>query len=113
MADRSAALDTMVREELGLDPGELGSPWGVALSSFVAFAVGAFVVVLPYLFGSGTAALVTAILLSVAALVTVGGSIGVLTGRSMFRGALRQLLVGGLAAAATYTIGSIIGISVG
>lgn len=113
MADRSAALDTMVREELGLDPGELGSPWGVAVSSFVAFAIGAFVVVLPYLFGAGTAALVAAVLLSVAALVTVGGSLGALTGRSALRGALRQLFVGGIAALATYTIGSLIGISVG
>src|SRR5262249_33941022 len=61
MKDRDVALDTMAREELGLDPGQLGSPWSAALSSLLAFAIGAIVVVLPYLFGSGHAALVFAI----------------------------------------------------
>lgn len=113
MSDRATALDTMAREELGLDPRELGSPTGAAVSSFIAFALGAFVVVLPYLFLAGTAALVTAIALAAAALVLVGGSIGALTGRSITRGALRQLLVGAVAASVTYVIGSLIGISVG
>lgn len=113
MTDRQAALDTMAREELGLDPEELGSPWGVALSSFLAFAVGAFVVVLPYLFLTGATALVTAIVLAGLALLSVGGFIGMLTGRSPGRGALRQLVVGTLAAGATYAIGSLIGINVG
>ncbi|MGH8866366.1 MAG: VIT1/CCC1 transporter family protein [Actinomycetes bacterium] len=112
MTDRQAALDTMAREELGLDPNELGSPWRVALSSFTAFAAGAVVVVLPYLVAEGTAALTAAIGLAVAALLAVGGSIGVLTGRSALRGALRQLLVGALAAAATYVVGALIGVGV-
>src|SRR5258705_8639511 len=59
MKDQDAALDTMAREELGLDPDELGSPWSAAFSSLLAFALGAVVVVIPYLFGSGLAALVT------------------------------------------------------
>jgi vacuolar iron transporter family protein len=56
MADRDMALDTLAREELGLDPDQLGSPWRAAFSSMFAFAIGAFVVVVPYLAGSGTAA---------------------------------------------------------
>jgi vacuolar iron transporter family protein len=113
MANRETALDTMAREELGLDPAELGSPWGVALSSFTAFSAGALVVVLPYLVASGTAALVAAVVCAAVALLSVGAFIGALTGRSVWRGALRQILVGGLAAAATYTIGSVIGLNVG
>jgi vacuolar iron transporter family protein len=112
MADRATALDTMAREELGLDPDELGSPWGVALSSFAAFSAGALVVVVPYLVTSGTAALVAAVVLAAVALLSVGAFIGALTGRSPWRGALRQLLVGSLAAAATYAIGSLIGLNV-
>src|ERR1700676_5249722 len=76
MKDREAALDTMAREELGLDPDELGSPWSAALSSLFAFALGAVVVVLPYMFGSGLAALVAAIALAGLALFGVGATIG-------------------------------------
>jgi VIT1/CCC1 family predicted Fe2+/Mn2+ transporter len=109
MADREVALDTLAREELGLDPDSLGSPWSAAASSLVAFALGALVVILPYLIGSGTAALVAAICLFGAALFGVGAGIGVLNGRSAVRSGLRQIIVGGLAAAVTYAIGSAIG----
>ena len=85
MADRDVALDTLAREELGLDPDDLGSPWGAALSSLFAFAIGAFVVVIPYLAGSGTAALLAAIVLVIAALFGVGASIGALNGRGVIR----------------------------
>ncbi len=112
MTDRRVALDTLAREELGLDPQALGSPWSAALSSLFAFAAGAFVVVVPYLFASGTAALVTAIALFAAALTAVGAGIGVLTGRAPLRSAARQLVVGGLAAAVTYGVGHVIGVSV-
>lgn len=112
MRDRATALDTLAREELGLDPSELGSPWGAAASSFVMFALGALVVVIPYLFGSGLAALVVAIGLAALALVGVGAGIGALTGRPPLRAALRQLLVGTVAAGATYGFGSLIGVSV-
>ena len=110
MADRKVALDTLAREELGLDPTALGSPWSAAISSLLAFAIGAFVVVLPYLIGSGTAALIAAIVLAAAALLAVGGGIGLLNGRSVWRSALRQLLFGGVAAAVTYGVGHLIGI---
>ena len=112
MRDRKTALDTMAREELGLDPDELGSPWGVAASSFASFSIGAFVVVLPYLITGGTAALVCALVLAAFALMAVGAGIGVLTGRGVLRGAVRQLIVGGLAAGATFVIGQLIGINV-
>ena len=112
MADRPAALDTMAREELGLNPDELGSPWGVATSSFVSFAAGAVVPVLPWLVASGTAAVAWSVALSAVALLLVGAGISLLTGRSVAWSAGRQLLVGGLAAAATFGIGRLIGVSV-
>ncbi len=109
MSDRSVALDTLAREELGLDPDQLGSPWSAALSSLLAFALGAFVVVVPYLAGSGTAALVTAIGLALAAMFGVGASIGALNGRNAVRSGLRQVLAGAIAAAVTFGVGRLIG----
>ena len=95
----------MAREELGLDPDELGSPWSAALSSLVAFALGAVVVVLPYMFESGLAALVAAIALAGLALFGVGATIGMLNGRGGLRSGTRQLLVGGAAALLVFLIG--------
>jgi vacuolar iron transporter family protein len=112
MSDRATALDTLTREELGLDPDELGSPWFSAISSLLAFAVGAFVVVAPYLAGSGMAALLTAIGLALAAMFAVGASIGLLNGRSAVRSGLRQIFVGALAAAVTFGVGHLIGTSI-
>lgn len=109
MADRTVALDTLAREELGLDPGQLGSPWGAAASSLLAFATGAFVVVVPYLIGSGTAALASAVVLALAAMFGVGATIGALNGRSAVRTGLRQMAVGALAAAVTFAVGGLIG----
>jgi vacuolar iron transporter family protein len=113
MADREVALNTMAREELGLDPDELGSPWSAAISSLFAFALGAIVVVLPYLFGSGQAALICAIVLAGLALFAVGGTIGVLNGRGAWRSGIRQLLIGGTAALMVFGIGHLIGVSAG
>jgi vacuolar iron transporter family protein len=113
MADRDVALDTLVREELGLDPDSLGSPWAAALSSLATFAIGAFVVVIPYLFGGGTAAFVTAVVLALLAMVGVGAGLGALNGRSPWRGALRQVASGALAAAVTYGVGALIGVRLG
>jgi vacuolar iron transporter family protein len=111
MADRTVALDTLAREELGLDPDQLGSPWTAAISSLLTFAMGAFVVVLPYLIGSGTAALGAAIGLALAAMFAVGATIGALNGRSAVRMGLRQMFVGALAAAVTYGVGHLIGVN--
>lgn len=112
MADRQVALDTLTREELGLDPDELGSPLSAAISSLLTFAIGALVVILPYFSGGGTAALVAAIILAAAAMLGVGAGIGVLGGRSPVRSGLRQLLLGGAAALVTFGIGHLIGASV-
>jgi vacuolar iron transporter family protein len=112
MSDQKVALDTLTREELGLDPSELGSPLAAAVSSFLTFAVGALVVIFPYFFGSGTAALVAAIVLAALAMIAVGAGIGMLNGRSAVRSGLRQLLLGGLAALVTFGIGHLIGASV-
>jgi VIT1/CCC1 family predicted Fe2+/Mn2+ transporter len=110
MKNHDTALDTMAREELGLDPEELGSPWSAAVSSLISFALGAVVVVLPYFFGSGTAVLITAIALAGIALFTVGSALGMLNGRALLRSGARQLLIGGGAALVVYFIGLAIGI---
>lgn len=110
--DPEAALDMLVREELGLDPDELGSPWGAAAGSFVAFAAGAAVPVMPYLVGGGTVALVVSLGSSLAALFVVGAAVSLLTGRGLLFSGVRQLGIGLGAATVTYLIGSLIGVSV-
>lgn len=112
MSDREVALDTLAREELGLDPDALGSPWSAAFSSLVAFAIGAVVVIVPYLFTGGTAAFAAAVAMAVLAMVAVGAGIGVLNGRSPVRSALRQVVAGMLAAGVTYVVGMAIGTQV-
>ncbi len=113
MSDPKTALDTLAREELGLDPNELGSPVKVAIFSFVAFAIGASVAVLPYIFLEGSAAFFTAIASSIIALCVVGGVVGNLSGRGIVFSAMRQLLWGVGAATITYIVGSLIGVSTG
>ncbi len=113
MADRDVALNTLAREELGLDPDELGSPWSAAGSSLAAFAVGASVVVIPYLFTGGTLAFGLAVGVALIAMVAVGAAIGVVSGRSAVRGAVRQVVAGVLAAGVTYLAGWAIGAGVG
>jgi VIT1/CCC1 family predicted Fe2+/Mn2+ transporter len=105
------ALDMLVREELGLDPAELGSAWGAAFGSFVSFSIGAAIPVLPYFFAGGTAALLVSLGLSLAALFTVGAGVSLLTGRGFLFSGIRQLGIGLVAAAVTYVIGSAIGVS--
>jgi VIT1/CCC1 family predicted Fe2+/Mn2+ transporter len=112
MQDPAHALDTMAREELGLNPAELGSPWGVAISSFLSFAVGAIVPVLAFVFASGTGAVVAASIAAGIALFAVGAAVGLVTGRSLWRSGFRQLGIGVAAAAITYAIGRAIGTSV-
>jgi VIT1/CCC1 family predicted Fe2+/Mn2+ transporter len=110
--DPKTALDTLIREELGLDPDELGSPWGAAIGSFLAFCVGASIPVIPYLFGNGTTAFVLSISLSLGALFLVGAGVSLLTGRSLVFSGLRQMGLGAAAAAVTYAVGKIIGVGV-
>jgi len=112
MADPQVALDTKAREELGLDPDELGSPWGASFSSFVAFVCGAIVPILPYIFAGGNMSFMLSATLSIAALLFVGGALAVMSGNKPYWGALRMLLAGGLAAGVTYAVGSLIGVTV-
>jgi VIT1/CCC1 family predicted Fe2+/Mn2+ transporter len=116
MEDQDIALTTLVREELGLDPSELGSPWGAAIGSFVWFAVGAIVPVLPFLFAPANEAIafgyvVVSAILSLAALFAVGAALALFTGRSALWSGLRQAGLGAAAAALTFGIGSAIGVS--
>lgn len=113
MKDKDVALDTMAREELGLDPDELGSPWGAAVSSFLAFSLGAVLVVLPYLFSGGRVAFAIAVALALVALAAVGGVMARLNARPAGRGIARQLAVGVAAAGATYLFGALFGVTVG
>jgi VIT1/CCC1 family predicted Fe2+/Mn2+ transporter len=110
-ADPQHALDTLVREELGLDPDELGSSWGAAGGSFVAFAIGAVIPVIPYVLLAGGAAFWTSIGLSVAALFAVGAGVSLLTGRSLLFSGGRQVLIGAAAAVVTYVVGNLIGVA--
>ncbi len=111
MSNPQVALDTMAREELGLDPDDLGSPVGAALSSFTAFVGGAIVPILPYILNLGGPAFALSAVLSVIALVLVGGALSLASGKSWYMGSLRMLLAGGAAAAVTYGIGSLIGVT--
>jgi len=111
--DPETALDALIREELGLDPDELGSPWGAAGGSFAAFCIGAAVPVIPYLFGGTTASFVASLVLSLGALFLVGAGVSLLTGRSTLLSGLRQMGLGAAAAAVTFLVGKLIGVGVG
>ncbi len=112
MSRPDVALDTLAREELGLDPRTLASPWVAAGSSFAAFAVGAFIPVVPFLFGGGATAVVTSALLSVVTLFGVGAPISEFTGRHAGRSGLRMAAIGALVATVTFLIGKLVGVSV-
>ena len=111
--DPETALETMVREELGLDPKQLGSPWSAAGGSFAAFCLGAVVPVIPYLFGGGPVIFFTSFLVSLAALFMVGALVSLLTGRSLLFSGFRQVGLGAAAATVTYLVGRVIGVSIG
>ena len=106
------ALDTLVREELGLDPDQLGSPVGAATGSFIAFAFGASVPVLPFAVTSGVGAFVANLLLSLTALFAVGAGVSLLTGRSALFSGFRQVIIGAVAAGVTFAVGSALGVAV-
>lgn len=113
MKNPEIALDTLAREELGLDPNELGSAWKAAVSSFFSFAIGASVVVVPYALFAGMTAFVLAVVLALVSLIVVGGLVGYQSGRGVAFSAGRQVLWGVGAAAVTYLVGSLVGVNVG
>jgi VIT1/CCC1 family predicted Fe2+/Mn2+ transporter len=114
MEDETTALDALTREELGLDPTELGgSPWVAAASSFLLFAIGALIPMIPFFFLTGAAAVIWSIAAAGVGLFAIGAAITILTGRSVWYSGTRQLVIGLAAAALTFGLGRIIGVSVG
>jgi vacuolar iron transporter family protein len=113
MGDPDLALETHAREELGISLHNLGSPWQAAAASFVTFALGAFIPLLPWLYSRGNPAIVASVLLGAVASIMVGIVLAAFTERPMVRSALRQLAVTALAAAITYGVGRGIGSGVG
>jgi VIT1/CCC1 family predicted Fe2+/Mn2+ transporter len=111
MKDPEHALDVLAREELGLNPDELGSEWGAAGSSFASFAVGGIVPLLPFLLGAGPLAVPLSAALAGVALFAVGTTLSLFTGRGAVAGGLRMLLIGGGAGAMTFAIGKLLGVS--
>jgi vacuolar iron transporter family protein len=112
IANPEYALDTLTREELGLDPASLASPVGAAGASFVSFAVGAFIPLVPFLVARGPRALPTAIALTASALFGVGATTSLFSGHSAVRGGFRMLLIGAAAAGATFAVGRLLGVAV-
>ncbi len=106
--DVDNAVAVHAREELGVDPHDLASPMLAAVSSFVAFAVGALIPVLPYLLGASS--LMPGLVITLLALFLCGAVVTQLTSRPWWFGGLRQMLLGGVAAALTYGFGALVGI---
>jgi vacuolar iron transporter family protein len=111
MRDPDIALETHAREELGIDPGSLGSPVGAAVSSFMAFCVGGVIPLIPWFFARGNVAVALSILLGAIASLVVGALLAQFTGRSPLRSALRQLLIAAVAAGVTFAIGNAVGVT--
>jgi VIT1/CCC1 family predicted Fe2+/Mn2+ transporter len=108
------ALDVLAREELGLNPDDLGSPWQAAISSFLAFAFGALVPLVPFLVRvSASYVLIATITLTALALFGGGMVVSLFTGRDAFRGAIRMVLIGGGAGTVTFFLGKLLGGAIG
>jgi vacuolar iron transporter family protein len=112
IANPEQALNTLAREELGLNPDQLGSPWGAAGSSFISFCVGAVLPLLPFLLDLGGNPLITAAYVSAGALFLVGALLSLFSGRNAFYGGARMLLIGAAAGVATYFIGGLLGVGI-
>lgn len=112
--DRNTALDTLAREELNVDPEELGgSAWEAALTSFLLFSIGAIIPVIPFTFLNGVAAIAVSLAFSAVGLFVIGSGITLFTGRSVWFSGSRQVLFGLAAAAITFGIGRLIGANLG
>jgi VIT1/CCC1 family predicted Fe2+/Mn2+ transporter len=113
LSDEATALDTLAREELSIDPQELGgSAWEAALTSFFLFAVGALVPVLPYVFFTGIAGIIVSAVFSGTGLFLIGAAITLMTGRHPVVSGLRQVAFGLAAAAVTFGVGRLLGVNV-
>lgn len=114
MQDEARALETMAREELAIDPQELGgSAWEAALASFLLFAFGAIIPVLPFVFLAGPSGIYTSLAVSGAGLFVIGAGTTLFTARSVLWSGVRQVFFGLAAAAVTFGIGRVIGVSLG
>ncbi len=114
MQQSTMALDTLAREELGIDPKELGgSAWGAAITSFFLFAIGAIIPVFPFIFTNGFAAVVISLALSVLGLFGIGAGVSLTAGSPLWKAGARQILLGLLAAGITFGLGKLIGRAVG
>jgi len=111
MADPEVALEVHAREELGLRPGQTGSPWQAAGSSFVTFAVGALIPLIPWFFTGGALAVALSMALGFVSVLSVGWTVAVFTGRSRVRSALRQLLFATVAAGVAFAVGRAVGVT--
>ncbi len=112
--DKSSILDTLAREELSIDPQELGgSAYVAAITSFLLFSLGALFPLLPFAFLSGNIAIYTSMGVSAIALFLVGAAITLMTGRNIFYSGFRQVIIGLAAALITFGIGKLIGVSIG
>ncbi|MEJ5209925.1 MAG: VIT1/CCC1 transporter family protein [Burkholderiales bacterium] len=111
IADPDRALDTLAREELGLDPDDLGSPLAAAVFSFLSFSAGAALPLLPFVLFDAARALPVAVVLTALALFGVGATLSLFTGRNAWLGGLRMLAIGGTAGAATWLIGRALGVT--
>ena len=114
MQQSTTALDTLAREELGIDPKELGgSPWGAAITSFFLFAIGAIIPVFPFIFTNGFAAVGISLALSVLGLFGIGAGVSLTAGSPLWKAGARQILLGLLAAGITFGLGKLIGSTIG
>jgi VIT1/CCC1 family predicted Fe2+/Mn2+ transporter len=111
--DREAALDTLAREELGMAPGEVGSPWVAALTSFFLFAIGAFLPVAPWIFAGGMTAVAASAILAGVGLFSAGAATSLFSAKPVLLTGGRMLVLGLAGAAVTYGIGAAIGVGVG
>lgn len=112
MADKGSILDTLAREELGIDPEELGgSAYEAAFTSFILFAVGAIFPIFPFFFWTGATAIYLSLAISGVGLFIIGAAITLMTGRGVMFSGMRQVLVGLAAAALTFGVGKLIGVS--
>jgi vacuolar iron transporter family protein len=110
MRDPELALETHAREELGIDPNELGSPLAAALSSFLAFSFGAVLPLVPWFVAKGVGATVASVIVGALAAVGIGVALSAFTGRSAVRSAARQLVIASLAAGVTFAVGHAVGV---
>lgn len=111
MIDPEIALATHAKEELGIDPSSIGSPWQASVASFFAFALGALLPLLPWFYLTGSKGVESSIVIAVLASVIIGSGLARATGRSYTRTVIRQVVLSAIAAGITFTVGRLIGFS--